>query len=158
MKSWFLRGMLAAAIAVPTLSGVAWAGDRVKKCSLETLDGQYLIGGTGTIFPPAFGVTAPAVSSTAGYALYYGDGTGADYVTLVVNGVKVPVTSPIATTYTLKPDCTGTKTVLNGPRFDIYVATDGSALSAVATAAPPNNSPGFASAGQQIRAGFDRRD
>ncbi len=96
MKSWFLRGMLAAAIAVPTLSGVAWAGDRVKKCSLETLDGQYLIGGTGTIFPPAFGGhRARSLLHGRICDSIDGDGTGADYVTLVVNGVKVPVTSPI---------------------------------------------------------------
>jgi hypothetical protein len=86
------------------------------------------------------------------------DGTGADYVTFTLNGVKLPVTSPIGTTYTLNPDCTGTKTVLNGPRFDIYVARDGSELTVIATAAPPNQSSGFAVSARQVRAGFDRQE
>lgn len=158
MKSWLFQGMLAAAIALPPLSGIAWAGDHVKKCSLETLEGQYLSYSNGTVFPPAFGVSAPTVSTQAGYSLYYGDGTGTDYVTFTLNGVKLPVTSPIATTYTLKPDCTGTKTVLNGPRFDIYVARDGSELTVIATAAPPNQSSGFAVSARQVRAGFDRQE
>ena len=158
MKSWFVRGMLAATIALPTLSGVAWAKDRVKKCSIETLEGQYLAQASGTVFPPAFGVSAPTVSTVAGYSLYYGDGTGTDYVTFTLNGVKVPVMSPVDTTYTLNADCTGTKTVMNGPRFDIYVALDGNELTYIATAAPPGQSSGFAVSARQIRAGSDRRD
>ena len=43
---------------------------------------------TGTLFPPAFGVTEPSVSTAAGYSIYNGDGTGTDYVTFTVNGVN----------------------------------------------------------------------
>ena len=48
MKSWFSGGMLAAAIALPALSGAAWAGGSDDfGCSNATLKGEY-----------AFGVTA----------------------------------------------------------------------------------------------------
>jgi hypothetical protein len=57
-----------------------------KQCSLATLKGQFMVTATGTLFPPAFGVTAPSVSTVAGYSIYNGDGTGTDYVTFAVDG------------------------------------------------------------------------
>lgn len=119
-----------------------------KKCTLETLKGQYLVAATGTLFPPAFGVTAPSVSAAAGYSIYNGDGTGTDYVTFTVNGVNQNVESPTPTAYTLGPDCTGTKTVLPyGPHFNIFVAPDGEGLTAIAT------DSGFAAAESDRRVG-----
>ena len=35
-----------------------YAGEGATKCTLATLNGQYLFNGTGTLFPPAFGVTS----------------------------------------------------------------------------------------------------
>lgn len=117
-----------------------------KQCSLATLKGQYMVAATGTLYPPAFGVAAPSGSSAAGYSIYNGDGTGTDYVTFAVNGVNQNVTSPTPTSYTLGPDCTGTKTVLpNGPHFNIFVAFDGVSLTAIAT------DPGFAVAESDSR-------
>jgi hypothetical protein len=53
---------------------------------------------------------------------------------LTVNVTKsVPVPPPVPITYTLKPDCTGTYSVQNGPNFDILVGVDGSALSVIDT-------------------------
>jgi hypothetical protein len=138
MKRWLSKGTLVAAIALPALSGTAWAGDTDKKCSLATLRGQYLSSATGTVFPPAFGVTEPAVSNTAGYIIFYGDGTGTDYVTFTINGQNANATSPVSETYTLKPDCTGTRKITNGPQFNIYVAFDGSEFTSIST------TPGFA--------------
>jgi hypothetical protein len=44
------------------------------------------------------------------------------------------VASPTPTSYTLGPDCTGTKTVLPyGPHFNIFVAFNGEGLTAIAT-------------------------
>ena len=112
----------------------AHAGGGTVKCSLETLRGQYLVAASGTLFPPAFGVSEASVSEAAGYSLYNGDGTGSDYVTFTINGVNANVASPTPTSYTLNADCTGTKTVLpDGPHFNIYVAFDGSGLTAIAT-------------------------
>ena len=125
-------GLLIGVGSLPVQSG--YAGDSAIKCSLDTLKGQYLVAANGTLFPPAFGVPEPSISEAAGYSIYNGDGTGTDHVTFTINGVNANVTSPPPPTYTLKSDCTGTKTVLpDGPHFNIYVAFDGSSLTAVAT-------------------------
>jgi hypothetical protein len=144
MKHVGLRAIglgLLTSIGLLTLeSGYADENDHPTKCTLETLNGQYLVAGNGTLFPPAFGVTEQSVSAAAGYSIYNGDGTGTDWVTFTVDGIVVvgAVPTPTPTTYTLKSNCTGTKTVMNGPHFNIFVALDGSELTAVAT------DPGFA--------------
>jgi hypothetical protein len=61
------------------------------------------------------------------------------------------VPSPVATTYTLKPDCTGTFPVQNGSNFNIFVAVDGSGLSVVAT------DPGVPSSERSVRVGKTAR-
>jgi hypothetical protein len=113
----------------------AYAGenDHPSRCTLATLNGQYLFGGPGTLFPPAFGVTAPSSAASAGFHIFNGDGTGTDFVTFSVNGIDQHVPSPVPITYTLNSDCTGTYSVQNGPNFDIFVAVDGSALSTIDT-------------------------
>lgn len=116
----------------------AYAGenDHPTKCTLATLDGQYLFAGSGTLFPPAFGIpkgTPPSPAASAGYHIFNGDGTGTDFVTFTVNGINQNVPSPVPITYTLNSDCTGTYSVQNGPNFDIFVAVDGSALSVIDT-------------------------
>lgn len=110
------------------------ADDPEIKCSLKTLSGQYLVHASGRLFPPAFGVSQESVSEAAAYSLYYGDGTGTDMVTFTINGQNANVPPRQETTYTLNPDCTGTRTVLpNGPHFNIYVAYDGSGLTEIST-------------------------
>src|SRR5262245_47747238 len=49
MKSWFVRGMLAAAIGLPALSGPAQADN--DKCSNATLKGLYAFGATNLTIP-----------------------------------------------------------------------------------------------------------
>ena len=113
-----------------------YAGDHEGKCTLATLKGQYLFAGSAMLFPPAFGIpegTPPSVGSSAGYHIFNGDGTGTDFVTFLVNGIIVPVTSPTAVKYTLNSDCTGTYTVVHGPAFDIFVSPDGEELAVIAT-------------------------
>ena len=159
MKNWVWIAALGATIALQPVSGFAGDEKGPKGCSLETLNGQYLGNASGTVFPPAFGVTKPTVSSVAAYSLYFGDGTGADYVTQTLDGVKVQMKSvSTPTTYSINPDCTGTKQVVNGPQFDIFVAVNGSALTEVATSAPPNNSSGFAVSARQIRVNVDQQN
>jgi hypothetical protein len=117
-----------------------------------TLKGQYLFAGSGTLFPPAFGVKAPSVAASAGYHIFNGDGTGIDFVTFTVNGIDQNVPSPLAITYTLNSDCTGTLAVHNGPNLDIFVAVDGSQLSTI------NTDPGVSfSEGPNPRVGSSRR-
>lgn len=146
-------GLLAISIGMVASVGVGagYAGENEKGCSLATLNGQYLFGGSQTLFPPAFGVTAPSTSTSAGYHIFNGDGTGTDFVTFSVNGIDQHVPSPVATTYTLNSDCTGTYSVMNGPNFDIFVAVDGSQLASIET------DPGVAAAGVSLRVGSSKR-
>jgi hypothetical protein len=118
-------GLLAADPAYP---GVSKPG-----CTLATLNGQYLFAGSGTLFPPAFGVKTTSVANSAGYHIFNGDGTGTDTVTFTVNGINQNVPSPVAITYSLNADCTGTYAVHKGPTFNIYVAVDGSELTVIDT-------------------------
>jgi hypothetical protein len=147
-------------IAAVTLTGMAlltveraYTDERnhPTKCTPETLNGQYLVAVNGTLFPPAFGVTEQSVSAAAGYSTHNGDATGSDWVTFTIDGIvevgAVPTSTP--TTYTLNSDCTGTKTVMNGPHFNIFVAIDGSGLTAVST------DQGFAVSESDRRVGSD---
>jgi hypothetical protein len=112
--------------------------DHARTCSLETLKGRYLFASSGTVLPPAFGVTEPTPGADAGYHTFNGDGTGTDTVTVRI-GTKVVLenfVTPI--TYTVNADCTGSYTVPNGPSFDLFIAPNGEAIYRIA-AAPPGN-------------------
>lgn len=144
-------GIAALAIAGPIATH---AGENGGRCTLATLNGQYLFNGSGTLFPPAFGLTSgTATGTSAGFHIFNGDGTGTDFVTFSVNGVDQHVPSPLAITYTLNPDCTGTSQVPSaGLNFDIFVAVDGSALTVISTA-PDGDAISW---GPQPRVGFGR--
>jgi hypothetical protein len=126
-------GVLVSVGLLTVAHGFADENDGATRCTVKTLKGRYLFAGSGTIFPPAFGVTEPSVSTSAGYHIFRGDGTGTDFVTFLLNGIIVPVTSPTPVTYTLDSDCTGTYTVVNGPTFDIFVSPNGEELAVIAT-------------------------
>ena len=114
----------------------AYAGedDHPTRCTLATLNGQYLFNGTGTLFPPAFGVTSASTGTSAGFHIFNGDGTGTDFVAFSINGTIVVPSSSTPITYTLNPDCTGTYQVPSaGLHLDIFVAVDGSALTTIIT-------------------------
>jgi len=103
-------------------------------CTLATLKGRYLFATSGTIVPPAFGVTEPVPGASAGFNIFNGDGTGNAIVTVRVNGVIVLDDFHTPTSYTLNEDCTGTVTVPPpGPTFDIFVAPDGKKMATIAT-------------------------
>jgi hypothetical protein len=128
-----------------------YAGERAEKCTLATLNGQYLFAESGTLFPPGFGVTEQSIGNVAGFHILNGDGTGTDFVTFSINGIDQQVPSPVAITYTLNSDCTGTLSVQNGPNHNIFVAVDGSSLTSI------NTDPGVAFAsGTQPRARLER--
>jgi hypothetical protein len=141
-----------------TLAGIgafaaeqAYAGenDNLPKCSLATLKGEYFghAGNSGTIFPPAFGVTEQAVSDAVGYDIY--NGTGTAHVTFTVNGVVVVDRAVSPFTCALASDCSGTwNGGVNNPQFIIYAAFDGSAVQFIATAPT-----GFANHGTEVRTG-----
>ena len=119
--------------------GYAGENDGAPRCTKETLKGRYLFAGSGTLFPPAFGVTETSVDSAAGFHIFDGKGKGHDYVTFTVNGIDQNVPSPNDLTYTLNPDCTGTYAVLGGgPTFDIFVSPNGDEMTSI------NTNPGAA--------------
>jgi len=144
---------IGALVSAELLAMEAYAGENEGKCTLATLNGQYLFNGSGTLFPPAFGVTSVSTGTSAGFHIFNGDGTGFDFVTFSLNGVDQHVPSPVAITYTLNHDCTGTYSVPSaGLHADIFVAVDGSALTTIDT------DPGVAvSEGPQPRAGLSGR-
>jgi len=144
-------GALVGASLLPMGQGYAGKDDHPTRCTLATLNGQYLFSGSGTLFPPAFGVTSVSTATSAGFHIFNGDGTGLEFVTFSVDGIDQHVPSPVAITYTLNHNCTGTYSVQNGPNFNIFVAVDGSALTII------NTDPGIAfSSGPQFRVGLDR--
>lgn len=111
MKTWLFNGLLAIAIALPVLSGAAWAGgDDDFGCSNATLKGEYAFGVTSylTSYPP---------NVVAGIKVFDGNGnlTQRDY-----GGDSVPAEfAPPGQergTYTVHPDCTGSMVInLNAP-------------------------------------------
>jgi hypothetical protein len=122
---------LLATVALTRPTPVAAADDF--GCSAATLRGRYLIADKGMIYPPAFGVTVPTPGANVGYSIYNGDGTGKDVVTFRVGNAIVLENFSSPTTYTVNPDCTGTKTVIGGPKFGIFVSADGSEVATIAT-------------------------
>ena len=88
-------GVLASVGLLSVAQGHADDNDGATKCSLKTLKGRYLFGGgSGMLFPPAFGVTEVSVGSAAGYHIFDGNGGGHDYVTFTINGIDQNVPSP----------------------------------------------------------------
>ena len=109
-------------------------------CSVSTLKGHYLFAHSGTILPPAFGVSEATPGADAGIHTFNGDGTGSDVVTVRVgseiflNNVTVPFT------YTVNADCTGEYRVQidNGPAFNLYAAPKGDSVVMISTEPPGN--------------------
>jgi hypothetical protein len=131
-------GVLVSVGLLTVAQGFADDNDGATKCSLKTLKGRYLFGGgSGTLFPPAFGVTEVSIGTAAGYHIFDGNGGGQDYVTFTVNGIDQNVPSPNQLTYTLNSDCTGTYAVLplgvGFPTFDIFVSPNGDEMTSINT-------------------------
>ncbi len=131
-------GMLVSVAPIAVELGYAGENDGTIKCSLRTLKGRYLFTSSGTILPPALGVTKPTLSTAAGYHIFNGDGTGTDYVTVLFDGKIAPLPSHGSVSYTLNSDCTGTFTGVGGPNFDIFVSPNGDELTTI------NTDPGVA--------------
>ena len=134
-----LRGMtLAALLTLGAGQGLMFGGDGGDKpaCTLATLKGRYLFGGTATLLPPA--APQAMLLAVAGYHIFNGDGTGTDVVTSTLNGsiLSANFVGPII--YTVNPDCTGTYRVPSeGIEFNIFVAPNGEELIVIGT------TPGF---------------
>jgi hypothetical protein len=126
-------GVLVSMGLLTTGQGYADENDRATKCTLATLKGRYLFAGSGTALPPAFGVTEPSLTTSAGYHVFRGDGTGTDTVTFSINGNVVLENFVSPTSYTVNPDCTGTFSVSSRPSFDLFISPNGEQLVMIAT-------------------------
>ena len=108
MKRRLTKGTLLAAIALPALSGAAWAGGSDDfGCSNATLKGEYAFGVTN--------LTIPQV--VAGIKVFDGNGnlTQRDYIGNSVPAEFAPPGQERGT-YTVYPDCTGSMVInLNVP-------------------------------------------
>jgi hypothetical protein len=108
MNSSFFNRILAAAIALPALSGAAWAGGADDfGCSNATLKGEYAFGVTN--------LTIPQV--VAGIKVFDGNGnlTQRDYIGNSLPAEFAPPGQEQGT-YTVNPDCTGSMVInLNVP-------------------------------------------
>jgi hypothetical protein len=126
MKSWFWKGMLAAAIVLPALSGAAWAGgDDDLGCSNATLKGDYAF----SVFNGAPGPQAPWV---VGLGTFDGktakDGTGG-FTQIDYPGDGLLMTPPLTAfrtgetgTYMVNRNCTGFMTIDLGGGVEIVNA------------------------------------
>lgn len=114
--------------------------DNHRGCTLATLQGRYLFAESGVLLPPAFGVAVPTQAADAGMHIFNGDGTGTDTVTVRIGNDIFLEDAVMPLVYSVKPDCTGTITVINGPTFDIFIAPDGAEFAKIATG-PSGNYP-----------------
>lgn len=120
-------------LAMVGTSHLVAADDDHRGCTVATLKGRYLFADKGTLYPPAFGVTVPTPAANVGYEIFNGDGTGTDVVTFRVGNAIVLENVAFPTIYTVNADCTGTKTVIGGPKFGIFVSPDGSQVATIST-------------------------
>ena len=118
MNSWLVKGMLAAAIALPALSGVARAGGTDDYgCSNATLKGEYAFGVTSyTPAPPPS--PPPTTVVVNGIKVFDGRGTltQRDYRGDNLAGPDFAPPGQEQGTYQVNSDCTGSMVInLNVP-------------------------------------------
>jgi len=137
MKSRLFQGMLTAAIALPALSGAAWAGGTNDYgCSNATLQGEYAFGGTNYTTLEVFN----------GIKVFYGNGhlTQRDYLGNTTPPEFAPPGQETGT-YTVNPDCTGSM-VITTPSLLInilFVISDGGRhIHEVVSQLTPTGAPG----------------
>jgi hypothetical protein len=95
------------------------------QCSNDTMKGVYVMSGTGTVV----GVGLVAV---VGKVTYDGQGGGQALTTQSVNGT---VQRQVASTgsFTVNPDCTGSKTFGGTAHFDFMITPDGKTITWIRT-------------------------
>jgi predicted ester cyclase len=125
------------------ISTLGLAQDDAEQCTLATLKGRYLFANSGTILPPAFGVTEPTPGADAGFHIFNGDGTGTDTVTVRIGSEVILQNEVVPISYTVNADCTGTLTVPDGPIFNLFIAPNGDTVVRIAITPPGNFGSGI---------------
>jgi hypothetical protein len=111
------------------------------------MKGTYVSAGTGTV-----GTADPfSPMATVGLVIYNGDGTGVlVYSTKTVAGVSSTSTNNVLATFTVNPDCTGSKTI-GATNLHFVITPDGSKITWIVT------NPGVTLMGTGVRMSFFER-
>jgi hypothetical protein len=127
-------GVLISVGLLSVKQGYTEGKEHATKCALDTLKGRYLYALTGTLFPPAAGVTVESLEARAGFRIFHGDGTGTTIATTSINGVITTADIHSDLSYTVNADCTGTLKVISaGANMEIFVAPSGDDMTVIAT-------------------------
>jgi len=120
-KTGLALGLAAASLALLSAPANAHDPGSKRECSVEMLRGVYLFKGSG--FQPINGAAVPKAIIES--IRFNGDGTlVAETVTVTFFGQSPPNRQGGALgTYTVEPNCTGTVTFADGPRFDTFVSS-----------------------------------
>jgi hypothetical protein len=113
------------------------------QCSNATMKGTYVASATGTVG------SAPAFSpiATVGLVIYNGDGTGVSVFSTKTVGGQTSTSSNVTATFTVNPDCTGSKTI-GATTFNFVITPDGSKITFIVT------NPGVTLMGTGVRSLF----
>ena len=113
------RAILAVAVALIGVTGIAKADDDERTCSVATLRGSYLFAASG------YNIVGGTAQPKAVVEVIRFDGNGSltvPAVTVSVNGAIVHPPPNGTGTYTVAPDCSGTLLFATGTAFDLFVA------------------------------------
>jgi hypothetical protein len=113
------------------------------QCSNATMKGTYVASGTGMV--ASANTFAPIAS--VGLIIYNGDGTGMSVFSTKTVGGQASTSSNVPATFTVNPDCTGSKTI-GATNFNFVITPDGSKITYIVT------NPGVTLMGTGVRMSF----
>ena len=122
--------ILAVAVALIGVGGVAQADDDERRCSVATLRGSYLFAASG------YNIVAGVAQPKAIIEVIRFDGNGSLAVpaaTVSINGTIVQPPPNGTGTYTIAPDCSGTLLFSSGQAFNLFVAPGSRGFSMIQT-------------------------
>ena len=98
-------------------------------CSNATMSGTYVVSATGTVNTSG----GPVAITVVGKVTYFGDGTGKVTASTTSTGGAVSrISAPVAGTYTVNSDCTGSK-ILGGTHYDFVISPNGRVINWIIT-------------------------
>ncbi len=123
-----LRWIAMAALAA-SLTPAAFAEEKLCAAQNLIMRGTYVISGSGA-------VVGVGPLTAMGLITYNGDGTGTAGTTTVSVGGASTTSSGSPATYTVNPDCSGTKTIGAGPaavHYNFVITPDGKTITFIVT-------------------------
>lgn len=128
-RSSLKLSLIAMAASAASLTPAAFAADGLCAAQNLIMKGTYVVSASGTILG-----LGPVTA--VGQFTYHGDGTGTGGTSTVsVNGAT-SASSGAPASYTVNPDCSGTKTVGFGPaaqHYNFVITPDGQTITFIVT-------------------------